>query len=139
MTNQQIILVKKTWWLIRNYNPIVIGDSFYSKLFSEKPSLRRIFTGETDEQYKTLVAMLNLIIAKLDKPDHLADELEALVRRQKDFKVTSSYYKPIEEALLWTVEKALGKECTIEILAAWKSCYASLTEKMIAASEQDAK
>lgn len=139
MTNEQIILVKKTWRVMRDFNPLVIGDSFYSKLFWEKPSLRRMFPREMEEQYKKLVDVLNLIIARLDQPGQLEEELELLARRHIHYGVTSSHYKLFGKAMLWTVERALGKDCTAEILTAWKSCYTSLVEKTIGAAESIVK
>ena len=134
MTNEEIVLVKKTWRQLRDFNPVVAGDSFYSKLFSKKPSLRRMFPGGMDEHSKELFEMLNLIIARLDQPCLFAEQLEALARKHAHYGITSSQYKMIEEAMLWTVEKALGKDCNKEILRAWKSCYLSIVEKTIAAS-----
>jgi len=83
--------------------------------------------------------MLNLIVARLDQPGQLEEELEVLARRHMHYGVTSSHYKLFREAMLWTMERALGKDCTTEILTAWKSCFISLVEKTLAAAEAIAK
>ena len=135
MTNEEIVLVKRSWWSLRDFNPLVIGDSFYSKLFSKKTSLRKMFPGDMQEHYKELVELLHSIIARLDEPCLLTEQLELLARRHMHYAITASHYKMIEEAMLWTVERALGKDCNSQVLTAWKNCYAALVEKTIAASE----
>ena len=94
-----------------------------------------MFPGEMQEHYKELVELLHLIIARLDHPCLLTEQLELLARRHIHYGITESHYKQIEEAMLWTVERALGKDCNNEVLMAWKNCYDSLVEKTIAASE----
>jgi len=135
MTNEEIVIVKKTWRVMRDFNPVVIGDSFYTKLFSQKPSLRKMFSGSMEEHYKTLVDTMNMIIARLDQPVQLVGELEVMARRHLYYEVSSSHYKLVGEAMLWTIERALGKDCNKQILNAWKNCYVSVIEKTIAASK----
>ena len=139
MTNEEIVLVKRSWRAIRNFNPVVIGDSFYSKLFSLKHSLRRMFPGVMHEHYLQLVNLLNLIIAALDQPGQLEEEFEILARKHRHYGLTSSHYELFEEAMLWTIERALGKDCNKQILSAWKTCYLSLVRRTIAVSETIAK
>ena len=71
LTDQEISAVKKSWARLRNIDPVVIGDAFYSKLFFERPALRRMFPVEMDAQYKKLVDMLNTIVTRLDHLDEL--------------------------------------------------------------------
>ena len=43
MTREQILLVKKTWNIFREIDPILVGDVFYSKLFFDMPYLEKLF------------------------------------------------------------------------------------------------
>jgi hypothetical protein len=40
MTEEQVALVKRTWRIFRDIDPVLVGDVFYSKLFVEHPSLK---------------------------------------------------------------------------------------------------
>jgi hemoglobin-like flavoprotein len=43
MTEEQVAIVKRTWKIFRDINPVLVGDVFYSKLFIEYPSLKHFF------------------------------------------------------------------------------------------------
>jgi len=48
-------LVKQTWKLFREIDPRLVGDTFYSKLFNDTPSLRRMFPKNMNDQYRKLI------------------------------------------------------------------------------------
>ena len=43
LPTDQIQLVKQTWMSLRDVDPALLGDVFYSRLFLEHPSLRSLF------------------------------------------------------------------------------------------------
>lgn len=136
MTTNQIYLVKKTWKVFRSLNHALVGDTFYSKLFTENPSLRRLFPKNMEAQYRKLIDMLSIIVARLEKLDELSEEIAAMARRHVSYGVKPGHYKLVGNALLWTLEKGLGSEWTPEIKDAWTACYNTIAETMIAAAEE---
>src|SRR4051812_39282936 len=62
MTQQQVLLVQKTWKLFRDIKPEIVGDVFYSKLFTDVPALRRLFKNPMISQYKKLIDTLSMIV-----------------------------------------------------------------------------
>jgi len=94
-----------------------------------------MFPGNMQDHYKELVELLHSIIARLDDPSLPAEQVELFARRHIHYALTPTHYKLIEEAMLWTLERALGNDCNDHVLTAWKNCYAALVEKTIAASE----
>jgi hemoglobin-like flavoprotein len=136
ITEEQIILIKKTWRALRDVNPEVIGSAFYGKLFTDTPSLRRMFLSKMDEQYKKLMDMLSTIVARLDKLDELAPEIAAMAQRHVEYGVKPEQYAKVGEALLWTLQQGLGKDWNEEVSAAWLACYTMLADTMINASSQ---
>ena len=134
LTKKEISLIKKTWTTIRKINPAIIGDVFYTKLFYDNPELRKMFPKNMEEQYKKLVDMLNIIIARLEKLDELKGEITNMAKRHVDYGVKPEHYNMVGTALLWTLQKTLGKEWTDDIRAAWINCYAVLSGTMIAAT-----
>jgi hemoglobin-like flavoprotein len=133
MTERQIVLVKNSWKLFRRMDPQLIGDVFYSRLFQQMPSFRPMFKTNMTEQYAKIVDMLSLIVSKLDKIELLTNDIKQLAIRHVQYGVRPAHYKIVGDALLWTLEKGLGKDWNDETREAWSTCYTLLATTMIEA------
>lgn len=133
MTTRQISLVKSTWKLFRNMDPAVVGDAFYSKLFAQHPSLRKMFPSEMTMQYQKLMDMLTTIVSRLEKLDELTNDIADMARRHEGYGVKIAHYKIVGDALLWTLEHGLGRDWNQEVAEAWQTCYKILSDTMIGA------
>jgi hemoglobin-like flavoprotein len=131
MTDTQITIVKKTWKLFRAIDPAIVGDTFYSKLFTDNPVLRRMFPSRMEEQYRKLIDMLNTIVARLDHPDKLNTEIIKMGQRHVEYGVRPAHYKLVGNALLWTLQNGLGADWTDEVRNAWTSCYGEVAAVMM--------
>ncbi len=58
-------------------------------------------------------------------------------KRHGKYGVEVEYFKGMGDALLWTLEKALGHRWTLELQAAWRRTYNILKEVMIMALKQE--
>jgi hemoglobin-like flavoprotein len=134
MTDEQIILIKKTWKLFRDINPLMVGDTFYSKLFTDNPALRKMFPKQMNEQYTKLIDMLSTIVARLDHLNDLTGEIEAMARRHVHYGVKPEHYRLVGNALLWTLRQGLGRDWDEKVEEAWTKCYTTLADAMIKAS-----
>ena len=134
MTEDQILLVKKTWKIFRGIDPIIVGDTFYSKLFSDNPAVKKMFPQKMEEQYKKLMDMLSIVVARLDRLDELVDTITEMAQRHIQYGVRPAHYKLVGNALLWTLEQGLGNDWSTAVKEAWVECYASLAEAMISGS-----
>lgn len=134
MKESEVVLVKRSWRVFRDMDPVVFGDAFYSKLFSRNQSLRKMFPGDMNQQYLKLIAMINTIIARLDQPDGLTDEISAMAKRHLQYGVRPAHYKLVGHALLWTLQQGMGDDWSDEINDAWIKCYTFLAEAMINAA-----
>lgn len=130
MTPAEINTIKTTWKIFRGINPAVVGDVFYSKLFADNRSLRKMFPASMDAQYRKLVDMLNSIVLHLDDMDSLADEIKAMAIRHAGYGVRPAHYKVVGDALLWTLKQGLGRDWNEDVEAAWKKCYSKLAAIM---------
>lgn len=135
MNEQQMQLVKKSWMIFQRVDPVLMGEVFYEKLFSEHPSFRRLFTTSTQIQSKKLIAMLNFVISHIDNKAELSEELKKLGARHVNYGVKPEYYKPVGVALLWMLQQGLANDWNEEVNAAWKACYSTMSEIMIEASK----
>lgn len=131
MTDHEIALIKKSWTIFRRIDPLIVGDAFYSKLFYDRPELKRLFPQNMDQQYRKLMDMLNTIVARLERLDELAEDIAAMAKRHEGYGVKPEYYEPVGKALLWTLQKGLGNEWEDDIKAAWTKCYTGLSNTMI--------
>ncbi len=134
MTAEQVQVVKRTWKLFRHIRPEVVGDAFYSKLFADKPALRKMFPSNMEAQYQKLIDMLNAIVMRLEKLDELTDEIAAMAQRHAEYGVRPAHYKLVGIALLWTLQQGLGPDWNDEVKTAWTACYTILADTMIGAA-----
>lgn len=134
MTEEQIVLVRRSWKMFRGVDPSIVGDTFYSKLFSDAPAVRRMFPSRMDDQYKKLMDMLSTIVARLDRINEMKGEIAAMGRRHANYGVKPAHYQLVGQALLWTLEQGLGRDWTPELASAWENCYRMISDAMINAS-----
>jgi len=134
MTEQSVALVKKTWKLFCDIDPLLIGDVFYTRLFTGHPALRKLFPKDMKEQYAKLMSMLTTIVSRLDRLEELSQEIADMGRRHVEYGVKPSHYKLVGDALFWTLKQGLGKDWTPQVEVAWKECYTVLSDTMITAA-----
>jgi len=80
--------------------------------------------------------MLNLIVARLDRPDDLIEDVRQLGKRHVGYGVKEKHYTYVGKALVWTLQQALRSSWTKDKEAAWIKCYQWLADTMIDASNQ---
>lgn len=134
MTEEQIALVKKTWKVFRDIDPVLIGDVFYSKLFVEFPQLKHLFKTSREVQSEKLVEMLSTIVGRLDRLRELNEDIRQLALRHVRYGVKESHYKAVGTALLWMLQQGLGVDWNDEVRGAWEACYKTLSDTMINAA-----
>ncbi len=138
MTEEQVKLVKQSWRLFRSIDPALIGDLFYTKLFTDYPALKKMFPKQMKEQYVKLIDMISVIVSRLDNMETITNEIAAMARRHVEYGTRPAHYKMVGSALLWTLEKGLGNEWNEKMKEAWITCYQLLADTMISASETPA-
>ena len=134
MTPAQIKLVQKSFIEVA---PIAekAADIFYGRLFEIAPQVRNLFPDDMTEQRKKLMATLAIVVNGLDNMDSILPAAGALAKRHVSYGAQPSHYPVVGEALLWTLEKGLGRSWTPEVAAAWTSAYETLSGFMINAAQ----
>lgn len=117
--------------MLRDVDPALLGDVFYSRLFIEHPSLRSLFKSSMEEQYKKLIDTISVLVARLEHLDELTADIQALAQRHVAYGVKPEYYDAVGSALLWTLQKGLGRDWTPAAEEAWTRCYQILSETML--------
>ncbi|MBC7885377.1 MAG: hemoglobin [Saprospiraceae bacterium] len=134
MNARQVILVQNSWRLFLSVDPVMIGQVFYGRLFMQAPRLKHLFHISTEDQSKKLVEMLNVIVGRLDRLSELTDDLNALALRHVKYGVKPEHYQTVGDALIWTLERGLGKDWNEDVKEAWTQCYNLLSATMINAA-----
>jgi len=137
MTDAQIRLVKSSWKVLRQIDPLLIGDVFYSKLFVAYPKLESLFTSSRESQSAKLIDTLSMLVSGLDDTPALEEELSQLAIRHIRYGVKHVDYDAVGEALLWTIRQALGSDWNEEMGLAWTACYNMIAATMIAATAEN--
>jgi hemoglobin-like flavoprotein len=109
---------------------------FYRRLFELDPSLGRMFRGDMSEQRRKLMQMLTAAVKGLDRLDQLVPVVQDLGRRHATYGVEDRHYDTVGAALLWTLEKGLGKAFTPETKEAWTTVYGILATTMKQAAQE---
>ena len=131
VTPQQIRMVKGSWRRLQGIQPETIAGLFYARLFASHPGLRKMFPADMEAQYRKLMDMLHTIVMRLDHLEELSAEIGAMAARHEGYSVKPVHYQYVGEALLWTLEKGLGKDWTDEVATAWLDSYTTLTASML--------
>jgi hemoglobin-like flavoprotein len=109
---------------------------FYRRLFQLDPMLKLMFRGDMADQRKKLMQMLTAAVKGLDHLEQLAPVLQDLGRRHVHYGVADSHYAIVGQALLWTLEKALGRGFTPELRHAWTTVYTLVATTMQEAARE---
>jgi hemoglobin-like flavoprotein len=129
MHPEQIAIVRATW---RRLVPMEeeVAALFYRILFELDPRLRRLFRTHLGEQGRKLTAMLDVVVAQLDRLDEVVPIVEQLGRRHAAYGVADVDYDTVGVALLGTLRGELGDAWTPVVEAAWTAAYATLAGVM---------
>jgi len=111
---------------------------FYGRLFELDPTLRRMFKDDLAPQRRKLAQMLSAAVKGLDHPERLIPVLRDLGRRHGEYGVKAAHYDMVGAALLWTLEKGLGRAFTPEVKDAWTAVYELVSTTMKEATRGEA-
>ena len=104
---------------------------FYDRLFEVAPSVKAMFPADMTEQRRKLMMMLAAVVNGLANLQSILPAASALAKRHVNYGAKAEHYPVVGGALLWTLEKGLGKAWTPEVAAAWTAAYGTLSGYMI--------
>ena len=110
--------------------PEVAGALFYERLFAANPSFRPLFKSDMRIQGVKLMTMLAMVVYNLPYQDQVSPVIRDLAVRHVEYGVKLVDYDALREALLWTLEQALGEDLTPAVREAWTVCYDELAGEM---------
>lgn len=135
MTPAQVKLVQDSFKMVEPIAPQA-ADLFYGRLFEIAPHVRPLFPDDISKQKEKLMSMLSTAVGNLHQVDKIIPAVQDLGRRHVGYGVTADQYKPVGEALIWTLEKGLGAAFTADVKEAWITVYGTLESVMTAAAAE---
>jgi hemoglobin-like flavoprotein len=129
MTPDQKLLVRHTWDTILPVSSQA-ADLFYSRLFEQYPEVKPYFKGDLQQQGQKLMTMINTAVMSVDNINLLVEPLEKMGARHAHYGVKEDDYDKVGDALLWTLEKALGPAFTPKVKQAWGAIYSTAANIM---------
>ena len=134
ISKEDIDLVQHSFMRIEPLS-MVVGRTFYERLFETNPEIKPLFKGDLESQGEQLMDMIGIAVAGLDDLEKLIPILQELGARHRKYGVEVSHYGAVAEALIWTLEQGLADAFTPDIRAAWVNVYGVLAETMITAPD----
>lgn len=105
------------------------AELFYKRLFEIAPDTKPLFANtDMQDQGGKLMQTIGLVVSEIDHLDTLIPAVEALGKRHIDYGVHKEQYAIVGQALIWTLEQALGHDFTDEVRLAWIKVYSTLAE-----------
>ena len=135
MTPDQVKLVQDSFKKVLPIAPQA-ADLFYGRLFEIAPQVKSLFPADITEQKKKLMMMIATAVNNLHQVETIVPAVQDLGRRHVNYGVTADHYKPVGEALIWTLEKGLGDAFTPDVKSAWVATYTTLQGVMTAAAAE---
>jgi hemoglobin-like flavoprotein len=136
LKQSEIDLIKTTFALVNTIGDLT-ARFFYERLFELSPETQLLFTGDMQNQRGKFMATLNFIVQTLDQPQTLQATTRRLGHDHARYQVTDEHYRLVGDALLWSLEKALGPAYTPDVHSAWEKLYTLLSSLMKEGAGQD--
>lgn len=122
--------MQKTWRELE-IAPDQTAKVFYARLFAIAPDSAALFAAaDMRAQREKLMLTLRHIVSNLSDQQMFSHELQELGRRHQAYGVRPEHYTVVGEALLYTLEAALGPAFSPPVRAAWSAAYQLIAEYM---------
>ncbi|MGB5833845.1 MAG: globin domain-containing protein [Thiohalocapsa sp.] len=138
MSPNSIAAVKASWTEIAPISDQT-GFMLYTRLFELHPELRALFKIDIKEQVQALMRMIDAAVCALDEPAPMLERIKALGARHAPIGVSAADYAKLGDALIWTLERALGERFKPALWCAWTELYVLLSDIMQIGDKADAR
>jgi hypothetical protein len=103
ISKEDIDLVQHSFMRIEPLS-MVVGRTFYERLFETNPEIKPLFKGDMESQGERMMDMIGTAVAGLDDLEKLIALVQELGARHRKYGVEVSHYGAVAEALIWTLE-----------------------------------
>jgi hemoglobin-like flavoprotein len=127
MTPDDIAQVQQSW---RRIEPVkeIAAELFYTRLFELDPLLRSVCGNDLKDRHKRFTQVVSATVRGLERVDMLLPAVREFGMRHPLPGEIEQHHANVASALLWMLEKALRKDFTPEVKAAWIKAYGVLSQ-----------
>ncbi len=131
LTERQKALIRTSFEMLRqDIQPRSV--EFYENFFRRVPEVKPMFRlDDIAGQGMRFMTTLAVIVDNLDHPEALAARFEDLGQAHRALGVKASLFAPMGEALIETLQGALGPRFTDEMRQAWQAAYDEVTRELV--------
>ncbi len=133
MTPAQIGLVQDSFARLRPIQEAT-AQLFYLRLLECDPGLQNLFPRDLETPHGAFMAALSAAVDGLNDLDSLRPALRDLALRHVRYGVRHAHYASFGEAMLWTLEIALGDGFNAPLKQAWTAFHRLLFSTMVDAA-----
>ncbi|MBQ0795394.1 globin domain-containing protein [Zhongshania sp.] len=133
MTPKQIAIVQSQLQAVKSIGK-PFAKVFYARLFQLAPDLRNLFNCTDNSKDRKLINMLCTTVHSLGNMDGLKVVAHNMGQRYSEQGVSDRHYDFFIQAMLETLEMALGDDFSGDGKAAWVSMLAMVKETLLEAS-----
>jgi nitric oxide dioxygenase len=144
MTDNAITITARQKELVQSTFQYVLPIShetaqrFYERLFELAPETRDMFNVDMGVQGEKLMQMIAVIVAGLDIVDNLKPPLRSMGARHSRYGVQPHHYELVGQALIYSLEPALGDHFTPEVEEAWWALYHLMADTALSGANTNA-
>jgi hemoglobin-like flavoprotein len=131
LTAEEQKMIRDTWGRVITHAEEA-GGVFYQHLFSLHPEFKPLFPTDLKAQARKLLAAVTILVTKMDKADHIREEVHKLAQRHIQYGVKPVFFTAFGEAFLFTLAQILASVWNDPLKIAWQSAYTMISEAMIA-------
>jgi hemoglobin-like flavoprotein len=132
MTPIQIKQLSQSYHALGGMKPD-FAHFFFTRLLSTAPELRTLLNSKDHDNYRKLSGMLNTAVNSLDNIAGLNIALTSLGKRYQALGINAKHYDAAKQALLETLDMALGDNFNAQTQVVWQSFCEMIKETMLAA------
>jgi hemoglobin-like flavoprotein len=126
---RQTLLIKLSWSHLSNRLED-FGETFYEVLFELYPEVKPLFKTDPEVQRQKFSSMMNHIVATIQYPERLEQELHEMGSRHVSYGVADDQYDKVMIAFLLAMEKRLKKKWDDETKEAWTMAFVYIGSQM---------
>lgn len=128
--------LKESWTLIEEHQDKV-AQYFYARIFLSDPRLRDLFPIQLDVQRARLLGAIVTAVQTIEDPERFDDYLAALGRDHRKFRVESTHFGLIGQALIDSLRAFAGERWSPVYEQAWQDAYRVIASRMLSAAQAD--
>jgi len=126
MTPDDIRIVQESWRKVESVEDIA-ADLFFTRLFELDPPLRLICEEDLQQRRHRFRLVVGATVRGLARVDMLLPAVREFGARHPLPGEVEHHHGNVARALLWMLEKALRRDFTADVKAAWIKAYGMLS------------